>query len=81
MLKLNLKDKCMVEIFHHGDICWYQNGVCHRYNGPAIEYAYGAKEWWHNGKLHRDDGPAVEYADGAKYWYLNGKLQPHHSKS
>ena len=52
---------------------WYQNGKLHRLDGPAVEYADGAKEWYQNGELHRLDGPAVEYADGGKYWYQNGK--------
>ena len=50
------------------------NGLLHREDGPAIEYANGDKFWYINGKCHREDGPAVEYANGSKYWYLNGKL-------
>jgi hypothetical protein len=51
---------------------WWLNGVLHREDGPAIEWANGSKEWWLNGKPHREDGPAAEYADGRKEWYLNG---------
>ena len=45
----------------------------HRVDGPAIEWANGAKEWWVNGKLHRVGGPAVEWANGDKWWHVNGK--------
>ena len=51
---------------------WYKNGVRHREDGPAIEYADGRKQWYLNGLLHREDGPAFEWADGEKQWYLNG---------
>ena len=47
----------------------------HREDGPAVEYADGAKAWYINGTLHREDGPAVEYATYGKknWWYINGK--------
>ena len=51
---------------------WYHNGLLHRLNGPAIEYANGNKYWYHNGLLHREDGPASEWNDGCKEWYQNG---------
>jgi hypothetical protein len=50
-----------------------KNGKIHRLDGPAYEYADGAKGWWVNGKIHRLDGPAYEYADGTKGWWVNGK--------
>jgi hypothetical protein len=56
----------------YGDRLWYQNGQLHRTNGPAIEFASGAKSWYHNGLRHRTDGPAIERADGDKYWYIKG---------
>jgi len=28
---------------------WYLNGLWHREDGPAIEYANGTREWWLNG--------------------------------
>ena len=49
-----------------GTIKWYKNGLLHREDGPAIEWADGGKEWYINDKLHREDGPAVEYSDGTK---------------
>lgn len=53
---------------------WYFNGLRHRVDGPAIEYADGNKEWYQNGEKHRIDGAAIEHVDGTKKWYLNGKL-------
>ena len=50
---------------------WYLNGILHREDGPAVEYADGSKYWVLNGKLHREDGPAIEYVNGDKEWYLN----------
>jgi hypothetical protein len=58
----------------YGDRLWYQNGQLHRTNGPAIEFASGAKSWYHNGLRHRTDGPAVEYANGTKMWCQNDQL-------
>ena len=52
---------------------WFLNGLFHREDGPACEYADGSKYWFLNGKFHREDGPAVELSDGSKYWFLNGK--------
>ena len=51
---------------------WYLDGVRHRVDGPAVEYANGTKWWLQNGQRHRADGPALEYTDGTKFWYLNG---------
>ena len=45
----------------------------HRLDGPAVEWASGAKDWWQNGKRHRLDGPAVINADGSMTWFINGK--------
>jgi hypothetical protein len=53
---------------------WYQNGQLHRINGPAIEWANGAKSWWQKDLLHRLDGPAIEWATGDKEWFQNGQL-------
>jgi hypothetical protein len=39
-----------VEVYPHGDKCWYLNGKLHREDGPAIEYANGYKSWWLNDK-------------------------------
>jgi len=56
-----------------GDKFWYQNGIRHRVDGPAVEYADGTKHWYQNGQLHRVDGPAIERANGDKFWCQNGK--------
>jgi len=50
-----------------------EQGLFHREDGPAIEYADGAKEWRQHGKLHRLDGPAIELVDGYKEWWVNGR--------
>lgn len=51
---------------------WFQHGIRHREDGPAIIRSSGTKAWYKDGDLHREDGPAVEWANGAKEWYLNG---------
>ncbi len=53
---------------------WLLNGLLHRENGPAVEYADGGKMWYVAGSLHRENGPAIEYPDGYKAWYQNGHL-------
>jgi len=56
-------------------IRWYNSkDQYHREDGPAVEWADGAKYWYINGKHHREDGPAVECASGYKAWYINGQL-------
>jgi hypothetical protein len=52
---------------------WYLDGLRHREDGPATEFANGDKFWYLNHQLHRTDGPAIEFADGSKYWFLNGQ--------
>ena len=49
---------------------WFQNGKCHRLDGPAIEWVDGSKYWFQNGKYHRLDGPAIEWVDGSKEWFI-----------
>jgi len=51
---------------------WYKNGKLHRLDGPAIEFADGAKMWYQNGLKHRIGGPAVEYKNGYKEWCIEG---------
>jgi len=60
-------------INENGTRYWYQNGLRHREDGPAIEYTNGERRWYLNGFLHREDGPAIEYTNGDRYWYLNDK--------
>jgi hypothetical protein len=52
---------------------WRENGVLHRYDGPAIIRPDGTQEWWRDGKLDREDGPAVIYPDGTQEWWRRGK--------
>ena len=56
---------------NNGDIEYYQNGILHRKDGPAIEYANGDKIWYIYGIVHREDGPAIERY-GHKIWIKNG---------
>jgi hypothetical protein len=48
--------------------------VLHREDGPAVEYANGARAWYLNGIKHRKDGPAIVHSDESKHWYISGKL-------
>ena len=56
----------------NGTTTWRLNGLRHREDGPAVEYANGEKHWYLNGRRHREDGPAVEWANGYKLWWVNG---------
>jgi hypothetical protein len=63
-----------VTVDNNGTKRWYnEQGQRHREDGPAIEWANGAKYWFLNDQPHREDGPACEWEDGTKWWYLNGK--------
>jgi hypothetical protein len=65
--------KSELTIDQYGTKVWkLPNGICHREDGPAIEYFDGDKFWYINGELHREDGPAVVYPNGFKCWYLSG---------
>jgi hypothetical protein len=55
-----------------GEKVWKLNGLYHRTDGPAIEFADGDKWWYLNGDRHRIDGPAIEWANGRADWYLYG---------
>ena len=61
-----------VEVYDNGDKEWRLNGLLHREDGPALEYADGSKSWYLNGELHREDGPAHE-CNGYKAWWLKGE--------
>ncbi len=61
-----------LKIKKDGTRYWHKNGVKHREDGPAVEYADGSKEWFLNNELHRENGPAVENSNGYKAWYLEG---------
>ncbi len=51
-----------------------EQGLLHRTDGPAREFANGDKFWYINGIRHREDGPAVEMYSSYKAWYLNDKI-------
>jgi len=53
---------------------WWLNGILHRDDGPACEWADGSRWWYRNGLRHRQGGPACEEADGRKEWYVNDRL-------
>jgi len=65
-------DKPTCHIYPSGNKEWRLNGLLHREDGPAVEWAGGTKTWYLNGLRHRENGPAVEYANGNKEWWLNG---------
>src|ERR1039458_2599639 len=50
------------------------NGMLHRVDGPAIEWANGGEEWFECGELHRVGGPALVRADGTREWYEHDKM-------
>ncbi len=37
-------------ISSYGSMFWYQNGLLHRDEGPAIVYVSGPKHWYQHGK-------------------------------
>lgn len=59
-------------------ISYFQNGLLHRDDGPAVIAGNGSlREWYQHGVRHRTDGPAVEYDDFEEFWdksgwYING---------
>ena len=61
------------KIVQDDSVKWYRNDQLHREDGPAVEWANGARWWFIHGREHREDGPAVEWADGTRMWYINGK--------
>ena len=52
---------------------WYQNGVLHRLDAAAVEFANGDKSWYENGLPHRADGPTWVGINGSRAWWINGK--------
>ena len=51
---------------------WWQHGIRHREDGPAIKRPDGAREWWQHGIRHREDGPAIKRPGGAREWWQHG---------
>ena len=52
---------------------WFVDGVCHRQDGPAIEWGDNGRAWIVDGRLHRDGGPAVE-TNETQEWFRHGRL-------
>ena len=42
-------EKYTVTVSDDGTRKWYSDGLYHRVDGPAVEYADGSKEWWIDG--------------------------------
>ncbi|RTK95490.1 MAG: hypothetical protein EKK64_06625 [Neisseriaceae bacterium] len=61
-------------IFYNDVVVWYQYGLKHRTNGPAMEFSDGTEKWYSWNKLHRTDGPAITRPNGDNEWYENGKF-------
>lgn len=51
---------------------WYERGILHRKNGPAVIGLNGYGEWWFEGKKHREDGPALDWKWCEKEWFIHG---------
>jgi len=65
----------MTEIVRRdNNIKYYEDGLLHKEDGPAIEFGNGDKEWYFKGKLHRHNGPAKDYKFGFKAYYIHGRL-------
>jgi len=52
---------------------WFFDGLCHRSDGPAMEFADGHYAWFKQGRLHRVGAPAVNTDRGTE-WRVDGKL-------
>ena len=51
---------------------WFENGLCHRKDGPAHISEFGEVYYW-KGRRHRENGPAV-VSGRREEFYLNGKI-------
>ena len=51
---------------------WYDYGILHRKNGPAIELSDGTKIYYYYGMKHRSNGPALITKFGDNIWYNSG---------
>jgi hypothetical protein len=53
-------------------IFFYENGLCHRENGPAVIWDSLDQFWYINNKRHRIGGPAFIDHYGTKQWWVDG---------
>lgn len=51
---------------------WFQDGLLHNPDGPALVFTDGHKSWFIKGQRHNAYGPAVVWPTGWKQWYLHG---------
>lgn len=58
----------------NGDFFWYDHGVLHRENGPAVMHN-NTIMWYNKGVVHREDGPAIIRKDGKEEFWVNGIQQ------
>jgi len=57
-----------------GDKFYFENGILHRLDGPAIEFKSGVKYWINMGELHRENGPAiVDEKNRVKEYWIRGR--------
>ena len=54
---------------------WYQNGLRHRVDAPAVITYCGNWAYYNNDKLHRLTGPAVMIDNTYQYW-VDGVYYP-----
>jgi len=57
------------------DDVWYDNGLVHRDNGPAVVRFDGMKRYYKHGKPHRELGqPVIEFPDGSEVYMTDEKI-------
>jgi hypothetical protein len=71
-VKENVSNFSVKKSFPDGTQEWYQDGLRHRTDGPAILHPDGSQEWCQNGVWHRVDGPARIVTSGRVEWWQDG---------
>lgn len=64
-------------------IAWHKHGICHRSDGPAVEFITGQIEYVVNGNWHRQDGPAIINKCGIvgnNSWWINHRMVKNYPK-
>lgn len=59
-------------ITSNGNEVYYENGLFHNDNGPAVIYSDGTKRFYNKGLLHNSTGPAIENPDKTVSYWLYG---------
>lgn len=58
-----------------GSCEWFEQGLRHRLDGPAVTWNGDRGRWWYrHGKRQRSDGPAFESSSGDAEWWCEGEL-------